>query len=229
MRSSRRRPLSMLEFWFEFGSCYSYLIVMRIEELARRSGVRIAWRPFLLGPIFKSFGWETSPFKLHEQKGAYVWRDMARLCAKYDLPWRQPSEFPRRALLPARLALIGANRDWIAAFSRHVMLANFADGRDIDNTETMSGVLESLRLPAAELLTAAQSEDNKRRLRDQTETARQRGIFGAPTFLVGSEMFWGNDRLEDVLSFAKGAPTIDRSLHDQRVATAAIGTVVLGS
>jgi 2-hydroxychromene-2-carboxylate isomerase len=220
----------MLEFWFEFGSCYSYLSVMRIEELARRSGVRIAWRPFVLGPIFKSFGWETSPFKLHEQKGAYVRRDMARLCAKYDLPWRQPSEFPRRALLPARLALIGANRDWISAFSRHVMLANFADDRHIDNTETMREVLEVLRLPATELLSAAQSEDSKRRLRDQTETARQRGIFGAPTFLVGSEMFWGNDRLEDALSFGKGTPTIDRSLHDQqRVATAAIGRVVLGS
>jgi 2-hydroxychromene-2-carboxylate isomerase len=211
----------MLEFWFEFGSCYSYLSVMRIEELARRAGVRIAWRPFLLGPIFKSFGWETSPFKLQKQKGAYVWRDMTRLCAKYDLPWRQPSEFPRRALLPTRLALLAANRGWIADFSRHVMRVNFAEDRDIDIPQTMGEVLEALQLPAGELLAAAQSEDNKRRLRDQTESARQRGVFGAPTFLVGSEMFWGNDRLEDALSFGAGAAGTDHSLHnEQRVATA---------
>jgi 2-hydroxychromene-2-carboxylate isomerase len=210
----------MLEFWFEFSSCYSYLSVMRIEDLARRSGVYIAWRPFLLGPIFKSFGWETSPFKLYEQKGAYVRRDMARLCAKYDLPWNQPSVFPRRALLPARLALLGSNCDWIADFSRQVMLANFAGDRDIDNAQTMKEVLEVLHLPVTGLLAAAQSEDTKRRLRDQTETARRCGIFGAPTFLVGSEIFWGNDRLEDALAFDTGARAIDRSLHDeQHVAT----------
>jgi 2-hydroxychromene-2-carboxylate isomerase len=218
----------MLEFWFEFGSCYSYLSVMRIEELARRSGVRIAWRPFMLAPIFQSFGWETSPFKLQKQKGAYVWRDMARLCAKYDLPWRQPSEFPRRALLPTRLALIGANRDWISAFSRHVMLANFADDRPIDNTETMREVLEVLRLPATELLTAAQSEDSKRRLRDQTETAHQCGIFGAPTFLVGSEMFWGNDRLEDALSCGARAAVIDHSPHNEQAVALAAGIAASG-
>jgi len=218
----------MLEFWFEFGSCYSYLSVMRIEELARRSGVRIIWRPFLLGPIFKSFGWETSPFKLQKQKGAYVWRDMARLCAKYHLPWRQPSEFPRRALLPTRLALLGVHSGWIVDFSRQVLRANFAEDRDIDNPRTMSEVLEVLQLPATKLLAAAQCEDNKRHLRDQTDTARQRGIFGAPTFLVGSEMFWGNDRLEDALSFSAGAAAIDDSLpNDPRTATAA-GTPASG-
>jgi 2-hydroxychromene-2-carboxylate isomerase len=228
MQSSHLRPSSMLEFWFEFGSCYSYLSVMRIEELARASGLRISWRPFLLGPIFKSFGWETPPFKLHKQKGAYVWRDLARLCAKYDLPWRQPSKFPRRALLPTRLALLGTNCGWIADFSRHVMLANFAADRDIDNPQTMSEVLEVLHLPATELLAAALSEDNKRRLRDQTETARQRGIFGAPTFLVGSEMFWGNDRLEDALSFEAPAAATDHSLdNEQRVETGA-GTSASG-
>jgi len=228
MRSSHLRPFSMLEFWFEFGSCYSYLSVMRIEELARRSGVRIAWRPFLLGPIFSSFGWETSPFKLQKQKGAYVWRDMARLCTKYDLRWRQPSEFPRRALLPTRLALLGANCGWIADFSRDVMSANFAADRDIDNPRTMSEVLEVLQLSATELLAAAQSEDNKRRLRDQTEAAHQRGIFGAPTFLVGSEMFWGNDRLEDALSCAARAAVIGHSPHDEHPVAPAAGTAASG-
>src|SRR5262249_23574885 len=67
-----------IEFWFEFGSNYSYLAVMRIEEAAARHGVRIVWKPFLLGPILRALGMETSPFVLNKHKGAYVWRDLAR-------------------------------------------------------------------------------------------------------------------------------------------------------
>src|SRR4051812_19200685 len=76
-------PSRILDFWFEFGSNYSYLSVMRIEPEAARLGVQIRWRPFLLGPIFRSFGWETSPFVLQKAKGEYVWKDMARECRKY--------------------------------------------------------------------------------------------------------------------------------------------------
>lgn len=205
-------PVSrILQFWFEFGSCYSYLSVMRIEDLSRERGVGILWKPFLLGPIFKSFGWDTSPFKLHRQKGAYVWRDMARQCERYGVPWRQPSEFPRRALLPTRVALFGAQNGqaWTAEFSRRVMQINFVEDRDIDTEGTVVEVLEAMRLPASELLATAQSEDNKRRLREQTDEAGRRGIFGAPTFLARSEMFWGNDRLEEALSFA-GGPSLSR-------------------
>ena len=82
-------PSPAIEFWFEFGSNYSYLSVMRIEDAARRYGVRIAWKPFLLGPIFRALGMETSPFLLQKEKGAYVWQDMARQCRKYGLRWTQ--------------------------------------------------------------------------------------------------------------------------------------------
>ncbi|MDM5181206.1 DsbA family protein, partial [Massilia sp. DJPM01] len=71
-----------LAFWFDFGSNYSYLSTMRIEALAAAQGVRVLWKPFLLGPVFKSFGWNTSPFVLQKEKGAYVWRDMQRQCDK---------------------------------------------------------------------------------------------------------------------------------------------------
>jgi len=80
-----------MEIWFDFGSNYSYLSVMRIETAAARLGVPVIWKPFLLGPIFKSFDWDTSPFVLQAQKGSYVWKDMARECRKYGLPWTQPT------------------------------------------------------------------------------------------------------------------------------------------
>src|SRR5215472_13449501 len=98
-----------IEFWFEFGSNYSYLSVMRIEEAARQHDVRITWKPFLLGPIFRALGMENSPFVLQKEKGAYVWRDMERQCRKYGLQWHQPSTFPRLGVLPLRVALIGAD------------------------------------------------------------------------------------------------------------------------
>jgi len=191
-----------LEIWFEFGSSYSYLSVMRVESAAARLDVRVIWQPFLLGPIFRSFGWDTSPFVLQAQKAAYVWKDLARQCRKYGLPWIQPTTFPRRALLPMRVALISASQPWIGEFCRKIMSLNFASDRDIDSREAVEEVLMQLALPAAAIIDEAQTEQSKLRLREQTETARTKGIFGAPTFFVGGEMFWGNDRLDDALELA---------------------------
>ena len=192
-----------IEFWFEFGSNYSYLSVMRIEEEARRHGVRIAWKPFLLGPIFRALGMENSPFVLQKEKGAYVQQDMARLCRKYGLaPWVKPSVFPRLGVLPLRIALLGVDEPWIGAFCRKVMELNFVRDQDINQPEQMVPIVAELGLSALGLTERAQSKPIKTRLRDQTQQARAKGIFGAPTFFVGTEMFWGNDRLDDALLFA---------------------------
>jgi 2-hydroxychromene-2-carboxylate isomerase len=195
-------PTAEIEFWFEFGSSYSYLSVMRIEDEARRSRIGIRWKPFLLGPIFRALGMGNSPFVLHKEKGAYVWQDMARQCRKYGLRWQQPSAFPRLGVLPSRVALVGAEELWIGAFCRHVMELNFALDQEISQPEPIGSILTELGLPARDILSEAQSEPAKIRLREQTEEARRRGVFGAPTFFVGTEMFWGNDRLDDALRFA---------------------------
>lgn len=193
-----------LAFWFDFGSNYSYLATMRIEALAAAQGVRVLWEPFLLGPVFKSFGWTSSPFVLQKEKGAYVWRDMQRQCDKYGLPWKQPSSFPRRALLPLRVALIGAEQPWIGAFCRRIMQANFVDDREIDDPALVGDILATLGLDSAALLAAANAEPNKLAMRAQGEEAVRRGIFGAPAFFAGDELFWGNDRLEDAIAWAAG-------------------------
>jgi 2-hydroxychromene-2-carboxylate isomerase len=182
-----------IEFWFEFGSNYSYLSVMRIEDAAARHGTTIAWKPFLLGPIFKSFGWESSPFVAQKEKGEYVMKDMARQCRKYGLPWTRPTTFPRIALLPMRVALIGAGESWMAEYSRRIMLLNFSQDQEINTEEAVGKVLASLDLPAPDLLREAQTERNKLRLRSRPRPPG-RGHLGAPTFFVRGEMFWGNDR-----------------------------------
>lgn len=193
-----------LEFWYEFASTYSYLAAMRIEKLAAAAGVEVTWRPFLLGPIFKAQGWETSPFLLQEAKGKYMWRDLARLCEDAGLPsFRQPKNFPAHSLIAARVALALDAKDR-PAFSRAVYTAEFAEGKDIGLSETVTGILQQLDHDSAAVLARAGEQAIKDRLRENTEEAQQRGIFGAPSFLLANgEMFWGHDRLEQALAWAK--------------------------
>lgn len=198
-----------LEFWFEFASSYSYLSVMRIEPLARAAGVTLQWRPFLLGPVFLSLGWNDSPFNIYPPKGRYMWRDLARLASRYGLPLKMPSRFPRNGLLAARVALAGADEAWMPAFCRAVMRANFAEDQEIAEIEVIRAILTSLELPVDAILARAESPENKQALRRQTERAGEIGLFGAPSFVTpDGELFWGNDRLEDALEWVVNGPTI---------------------
>ncbi|MBL8258498.1 MAG: 2-hydroxychromene-2-carboxylate isomerase [Candidatus Competibacteraceae bacterium] len=197
---------AQIEFWFDFGSNYSHISAMRIEQTAAKRGVSIIWKPFLLGPIFKALGWDTSPFVIYEAMGAYMWKDMVRQCAKYGVPWRQPSAFPRLSVLPLRVALVGVDRPWIGDYCRAIMRRNFVEDRDIHTPEAVGEVLGALGLPAGDLIARAQSEPVKLKLRENTGAAQTLGVFGAPTFFARGEMFWGNDRLDDALDFAAGAP-----------------------
>jgi 2-hydroxychromene-2-carboxylate isomerase len=195
-----------LGFWYEFGSSYSYPAAARIEDAAAAAGVAVEWRPFLLGPIFARQGWRDSPFNLYPEKGRYMWRDLERLCADAGLPLRRPSAFPRNGLLAARIALIAADEGWCPAFSRAVYHANFAEDRDIGAPTAIAAILESLGCPADALLARAATPEVKERLKTQTADAMARGIFGAPSFTVGTELFWGNERLDQALEWARRAP-----------------------
>jgi 2-hydroxychromene-2-carboxylate isomerase len=196
--------MAMLDFWFDFGSTYSYPTCMRIEARARDSGVAIRYRPFLLGPIFKAQGWDTSPFNIYEAKGRYMWRDLERLCAELSIPFQRPDPFPQNALLAARVAIAGDGENWRDAFCRAVFRAQFGEARRIDDAAMIGEVLESVGAPARAMLELAASDAVKLRLRTETEEAGRLGIFGAPSFVTpDGELFWGNDRLEPALAWAK--------------------------
>ena len=193
-----------LEFWYEFASTYSYLCVMRIGKLCLNEGIEVMWRPFLLGPVFKSQGWDTSPFNIYESKGRYMWRDLERGANKYGIPFKKPTEFPRHEVLASRVALIAEHEGWCPGFSEKVFLANFAEDRDISDESVICSILESLGQEAARVLELALSDENKLKLRTQTEEAVRKGIFGAPSFVApDGELFWGNDRLEDAVRWVK--------------------------
>jgi 2-hydroxychromene-2-carboxylate isomerase len=200
MMTSAANP--RIELWYEFASTYSYLSAMRIEALATSAGVRVAWKPFLLGPIFRAQGWDTSSFNIYPAKGRYMVRDMERLAAARGLPFTLPSPFPQNNLHAARLALIGLTEGWGVAFTRAVYEAQFAGGADIGDKRVLLALLKGLGLEAEAVLARSETPENKQRLRQRTEEAQELGIFGAPSFLVWGELFWGDDRLEQALAQA---------------------------
>ncbi len=208
-------PAAVLDFWFDFASTYSYPAAMRIGALAADAQVTVRFRPFLLGPIFKAQGWTTTPFNLYPAKGRHMWRDLERLCADLGLPFRRPDPFPQNSLLAARVALAGLEQalgdDFPGEdFCRAVFRAEFAEGRGIDDPTTIADILLRSDIDPHPALATAQSDAGKARLRAQTDEAQQLGLFGAPSFTTADgELFWGNDRLEAALRWAKRVANSD--------------------
>jgi 2-hydroxychromene-2-carboxylate isomerase len=193
---------AVLDFWFEFASTYSYLAAVRIRSLAAESRVHLRFRPFLLGPIFKSNGRDTSPFSIYEAKGRHMWRDMERLAADLGRTFRRPDVFPQNGLAAARLALAGLRQGWGEDFTVAVFEAEFEQGRRIDDVGPLTDILSRLKVGPKAALEAARSNEIKALLRTETETAQALGIFGAPSFITpDGELFWGNDRLEQALAW----------------------------
>jgi 2-hydroxychromene-2-carboxylate isomerase len=191
----------VVEFWYDFASTYSYIAAFTVEAAAKTAGVTVHWRPFLLGPIFAAQGWRDSPFNLYPAKGLYMWRDMVRLCARHALPLVHPSGFPRHSVLAARMAL-ALPPETCPAFTRAVYAANFAHNRDIADPEVLGTLLAALGEAPEAVLARAQSDPVREALRAQTARAQSMGLFGAPSFTVGEEIFWGQDRLDDALAWA---------------------------
>ena len=191
-----------IHFWFEFASTYSYLSAWRVEREAKARGIEVDWRAFLLAPIFGAQGWNDSPFNIYPVKGRYMWRDMERLCAELGLPMKRPSAFPRNGLTPARVVVAARGAAWVPDFVRAVYRANFGEDREISKREVIGEILSAQGLDAKEWLERASLPATKEALRAQTERAIAHGIFGAPSFTVGDELFWGNDRLAQALELA---------------------------
>ena len=193
--------MAAIEFWFDFASTYSYPTAARIETLTRQAGMTVAWKPFLLGPILQPQGWKDSPFNIYPAQGRYMWRDLERICAGLGIPLRRPSVFPRHSVLAAQVACYFASEPWLPQFVRQVFHANFADDLDISDPKVIEACLDYAGVSGIEKIKSAVTPESRNTLRLQTEQAIAAGIFGAPTFVVDQEIFWGNDRLEQAIAW----------------------------
>lgn len=194
--------MASMDFWCELASTYTYLTATRIDALTVRAHVEVRWRPFSLGPIFAEAGWQSSPFNVYAEKGRYMWRDVEREAERIGIPFRRPSKFPRNSVPASKIALLGVERGWGPRFIQRTMRAEFAEDRDIEKPEVLDEILTELRLDGPAVRDEATSAEHNGALRRCTEEAMRLGIFGAPTFMVGEEMFWGNDRLAHALEWA---------------------------
>jgi 2-hydroxychromene-2-carboxylate isomerase len=193
------------EFWYEFASTYSYPAALRVGALAEERSVSLAWRPFLLGPIFAAQGWRDSPFNLYPVKGRYMWRDVERTCEAMGVPFKRPEPFPQPSLLAARVALALQDEER-ASFSRQVYLAEFGRGLSIADRTTLASLLTACGVDPTATLERAESDANKAALKAECARAAEIGIVGAPSIVTADgEVFWGNDRLEQGLDWAARA------------------------
>ncbi len=193
-----------LTFWYDLASTYAYLSAMRIGSPAEAAGVEITWQPFLLGPLFRAQGWETSPFNVYPAKGRYMVRDVGRIAALRGLPFAMPNAFPAHSVRAARLVLTFEDMAERQTLTQALFRAEF-DGGDFDlsNPDDLRRVLVETGLDAS-AIDRLEDPRIKSALRDATDRAARLGIFGAPTFVADDdELFWGDDRLDLAIAHAR--------------------------
>ncbi|MFL5347289.1 MAG: 2-hydroxychromene-2-carboxylate isomerase [Hyalangium sp.] len=190
------------EFFFDYASPYSYLASEQVEALAKRTGADIRWRPFLLGGVYKATG--NVPPISNSSKAAYLFKDLVDWARHLGLPeLRLPENFPSNSLRANRLGMVAAEQGRIVPFSQAVFRAAFTEGKDITDPAALAELARAAGLEPEKALARSETQEIKDALRRNTDEAVARGAFGAPTFFVGDEMFFGNDRLmfvERVLS-----------------------------
>ncbi|MEQ8965669.1 MAG: 2-hydroxychromene-2-carboxylate isomerase [Azospirillaceae bacterium] len=194
-----------IDFYFDFSSPYGYLASTRIDELAARHGREVVWRPFLLGAVFKQTG--TGPLVDVPIKGDYARHDMPRAARRLGVPFVLPEPFPFLALAPSRAYWWAFDRDRAEArrLARALYEAAFAEGRSLADPETVADVAAGLGFDRDALTAALADPEVKARLKAETDTAIDRGVFGSPFVIVDGEPFWGHDRLDDVAWWLAGA------------------------
>lgn len=185
-----------LEFYFDFSSPYGYIAANRIDAIAAKHGRSVIWRPFLLGVAFRSSGGQ--PLVDYPMKGDYSRADFDRSAREHAIPFAMPARFPLATQTASRgfYWLDAQDPELARRFAKAAYAAYFAEGQDITDMAVLGELASGLGIDAPAMLAAAASEPWKARLRDVTDAAVGRGVFGSPFIFVDGEPFWGADRLD---------------------------------
>lgn len=197
---------SRIDFWFTMGSTYSFLSVMRLADVERSSGISFRWRPFHLLVILQEM--KHVPFADKPAKSAYMWRDIERRAAMYGLKPTLPAPYPARQSVTANLiATVGMQEGWGSDFVRAAYRRWFVLGQETGSEPNISESLRDIGQNPERVLKLAGNDAIKTVLTAETDAARSLGIFGSPTFSIGREIFWGDDRLDDAIGWCRAGQT----------------------
>ena len=199
-RKGGNRVGQTIDFWFSIGSTYTYLSVMRLAEIERATGVRFNWRPFNVRTIMLEQN--NRPFVGKPVKTAYMWRDIERRAERYGLLIRVPAPYPlQETELANRVSVLGAQEGWCADYARATYRRWFQEGHMPGSEPNLSDSLREIGQDPARIIALARSIAIGRALDTAVDEARELNIFGSPSFAIGREIFWGDDRLDDALAW----------------------------
>ncbi|MCG7519650.1 2-hydroxychromene-2-carboxylate isomerase [Ruegeria sp. Ofav3-42] len=191
-----------IDFWYSIGSTYSYLTIMRLDDWCDEHDAAVNWRPFNVRTVMSEQ--KNIPFAGKPVKSAYMWRDIERRSAKYHLHAKLPAPYPISDLaLANQVALLGMSDGWGKAFTQNLYRIWFEDGIEAGSETAISEALHRCQQDPRLTLARARSPDTVAALETETDQATKLGVFGAPSLVVRGEVFWGDDRLDDALSWAK--------------------------
>lgn len=185
-----------IEFFFDFLSPPSYLAYTQLPGIAERTGAEIIWRPMFTIGLHLLTG-NTSPIMV-PNKGVWARQDVQRFAKRYGVPLNINPHVPLNILPALRGALVAQEEGSFEAYCRAIYTAMWVDGADLSDPAVFAGVIESAGLDAAHFAEAIRSDAIKEKLKADTQEAADRGAFGAPTFFIGDEMHFGQDRLDFV-------------------------------
>ena len=186
-----------IEHYYDFSSPNAYFASMQLPPVAARYGAKIVHRPFFLGGLFKSLDVAMTPGMTSENKTRWSLRDFDLWSQKYGIPFRFPQKFPMNTVKPLRAALAILDRgEDLHAFAAATFRAYWVDGADISDDATLGEITRASGYDTDAVMALAQEQRIKDALRDATDGAARRGVFGAPTFFVGDDLVFGKDRLE---------------------------------
>ncbi len=194
--------MAKIDFWYSIGSTYSYLTIMRLPDVARASGIEFSWRPFNVRHVMVTQN--NIPFKDKPEKTAYMWRDIQRRAARNGRAPKIPAPYPLPGLVLAnQVAALGAEQGWAEAYTRATYRRWFDAGHPAGEEPNLSESLAEIGQDPKIVLELAQSDRSVTALAAATQEAMALGIFGSPSFVVEGELFWGDDRLDDAIDWAR--------------------------
>ena len=192
-----------IDFYFSIGSTYTYLTVTRILDVEKKHQIKFNWKPFSVRVIMKEM--DNIPFPKDKiNKVNYMWRDIERRAESYGFFAKTPVPYPLSEFdLANQIAILGLDKGWGTDYIRLTYKKWFQEGKEPAIDPSISEICKELGLNKDEIISEAKSEIFEKKYLSNTDSARKKKVFGSPSFIVENEIFWGDDRMEDAINWAK--------------------------